>query len=742
MGIENSHHTSILDSLNEEQRAVVAAPLEHLLVLAGAGSGKTRVLVHRIAWLVEEHGVSPDAVLSVTFTNKAAAEMRSRLESMLQYPMQHMWVGTFHGLAHRLLRRHWVEAGLPQSFQILDSDDQQRLIKRVIKNLNLDEERWPPRQAQWFINSKKEEGLRPEKIVQEGDVIAETYRKIYRAYEEICRSNGLVDFAELLLRSYELWEGHPEILAHYQQRFAYIMVDEFQDTNWIQYQWIKKLAGQSAKLMMVGDDDQSIYSWRGAKVENLRRFVKDFNNVKTIRLEQNYRSTATILNAANAVIACNQNRLGKNLWTKGDAGELVSLYAAFNDRDEARFIISQIKAWVQQGGRRQEAAILYRSNAQSRVLEEELIQANIAYRVYGGLKFFERAEIKDVLGYLRLIANNDDDGAFERVVNTPARGIGETTLATLREYAREQNLSLWKTAQHFIQQHVLPSRATSALAAFLSLIDDMAHVAADAALQALSEYVLMKSGLMAHYREDRSEKGLARVENLEEFISATSQFTPDNEAANLSPLAGFLAHVALEAGDHAADHLSDAVHLMTLHSAKGLEFPLVFLAGMEEGLFPHAISSQKQAQLEEERRLCYVGMTRAMSKLYLTYAETRYLRGQEMRQRPSRFIREVPPECLSEVRLKAKISRPTSFASSSFSSRGNTTSYEKKNTVSQFPSASAEGGFPLGSRVKHPNFGEGVVLNWEGNGAHARVQVKFKAGAKWLVMEYANLQLV
>lgn len=728
----------ILDALNEAQRAVVAAPLSHLLVLAGAGSGKTRVLVHRIAWLVETHGVSPDQILSVTFTNKAAAEMRHRLESMLQYPMQRMWVGTFHGLAHRLLRTHWQEAGLPQSFQILDGDDQQRLVRRVIKNLQLDEERWPARQAQWFINAKKEEGLRPDNIITEGDIFVEMHTKIYRSYEESCRTSGLVDFSELLLRSYELWDSHPEILSYYQHRFAHIMVDEFQDTNWIQYQWIKKLAGQSAKLMMVGDDDQSIYSWRGAKVENLRRFVDDFPAVQTIRLEQNYRSSKRILDAANAVIACNQNRLGKNLWTSGDEGEKVALYAAFNDRDEARFIIHQIQAWIRQNGKRHEIAILYRSNAQSRVLEEELIQAKVPYRIYGGLKFFERAEIKDVLGYLRLIAHTDDDGAFERIVNMPTRGIGETTLTTLRTYAKEHNFSLWKAAHYIIQQQALPSRATTALAQFLSLIENMTQTSADLPLQNLTEYVLMKSGLIAHHQEDRSEKGLARVENLEELINATSQFVPDSETAALPPLAGFLSHVALESGEHQADHLSDAVHLMTLHSAKGLEFPLVFLTGLEEGLFPHAMSSQKSQQLEEERRLCYVGMTRAMKKLYLTYAETRYLRGQEMRQRPSRFIREIPIEYVDEIRLKTNISRPTSFTATA-----NTAAEWKKNkTPSAFPSPSTEGSFPLGSRVKHAHFGEGIVLSFEGSGAHARVQLKFKSGIKWLVLSYANLQPV
>lgn len=724
----NTTSTPILDSLNEAQRTVVAAPLDHLLVLAGAGSGKTRVLVHRIAWLVEMHNISPDEILSVTFTNKAATEMRHRIESMLQFPVQHMWVGTFHGLAHRLLRRHWQEAGLPQSFQVIDSDDQQRLIRRVIKNLNLDEERWPPRQAQWFINAKKEEGLRPNQVVLDGDIFNEMHCKIYSGYEEICRASGLVDFSELLLRSYELWDTHPEILMHYQERFKHILVDEFQDTNWIQYQWLKKLAGQNAKLMMVGDDDQSIYSWRGAKVENLRRFVRDFSNVTTIRLEQNYRSTATILHAANAVISCNQNRLGKNLWTKGEIGDPIFLYAGFNDRDEARFVINQIQEWVKQGGKRLDAAILYRSNAQSRVLEEELLQANMPYRVYGGLKFFERAEIKDLLGYLRLMANQDDDGAFERIVNMPARGIGESTLMALRECAKELGLSLWKTTQHLLKEHSLSARATTALAHFISLIENIIQATENLPLHELTEYVLMKSGLMAHHREDRSEKGLARVENLEELINATSQFVPDPEALSLSPLAGFLSHVALETGEHQAEQHTDAVHLMTLHSAKGLEFPLVFLTGVEEGLFPHAMSSQQPLQLEEERRLCYVGMTRAMHKLYLTYAETRYLRGHEMRQRPSRFIREIPEKYLHEVRLRAKISRPVSFSTT-----------PRAGSVSAITN---ESGFSLGDRVRHANFGEGVVLSLEGSGNHARIQVKFKSGVKWLVVSYAKLEVM
>lgn len=734
-------NSPILNSLNEAQCAAVAAPPGHLLVLAGAGSGKTRVLVHRIAWLVENEGVSPDEIFAVTFTNKAAAEMRGRIEQMLNFPMQRLWVGTFHGMTHRFLRRHWQEAGLVEAFQVLDSDDQQRLIRRVIKNLNLDEDRWPARQAQWFINQQKEEGKRPQHIISQGDLFAETHRRIYAAYEEICQSSGLVDFAELLLRCYELWDKDPELLAHYQRRFKHILVDEFQDTNWIQYQWLKKLAGQTAKLMIVGDDDQSIYSWRGAKVENIRRFNQDFPNVTTIRLEQNYRSTSTILNAANAIIAYNENRLGKNLWTQGSAGDPIAIYAGFNDRDEARFIISQIRDWTNQGGNRSEVAILYRSNAQSRVLEEELIQANMPYRVYGGLKYFERAEVKDVLGYLRLLANRNDDPAFERVVNTPARGIGETTLAALRDCAREHGFSLWQAADYLVEHRGLPGRSLSALAGFMALILEIEQVTANQTLSQITARTLERSGLMMHYREDRSEKGMARVENLEELINATSQFVPDVEMQNMSPLAAFLSHVALETGEHQADHHSDAVHLMTLHSAKGLEFPVVFLSGMEEGLFPHIMSSQQPLQLEEERRLCYVGMTRAMAKLYLTYSETRYLRGQEMTQRPSRFIREIPEEFVSEVRLKANVSRPTAFRQT-FAQQVASSSPPLHTAWRKEQQASGDG-LALGQRVRHPQFGEGIVLALEGSGNHARVQVRFKAaGTKWLVMSYAKLEPV
>lgn len=717
----------ILDGLNDPQREVVAAPPGHLRVIAGAGSGKTRVLVHRIAWLIQVLGSSPHSIFAVTFTNKAAAEMRGRIEAMLHVPLGHMWVGTFHGLAHRFLRTHWQEANLPQGFQILDADDQLRLIKRIHRNLNLDETKWQPRQSQWWINNKKEEGLRPKQIRPDGHFATETLLKVYQAYEEICQASGLVDFSELLLRTYELMQQHPDILQHYQQRFQHILVDEFQDTNTLQYKWLKLLAGASAHVMIVGDDDQSIYSWRGAKIENIQRFSHDFSNCTTIRLEQNYRSTGTILAAANAVISNNDNRLGKNLWTSGDRGELISVYSAFNEIDEARFIADRIREWSRAGHLRREAAILYRSNAQSRVLEEELINAGIPYRIYGGQKFFERAEIKDALGYLRLIANRDDDAAFERVVNTPTRGIGVNTLTMLREQARERQISLWQTANVLIGEHRLPNRATQALRAFLNLITQLSQEADTLELGDLTEHVLQQSGLFEFFRREKSEKAQARVENLEELVSAARQFSPEEIETQLPPLAAFLAHAALEAGDNQADVFEDCVQLMTLHSAKGLEFPVVFISGIEEGLFPHQMSLEEPGQLEEERRLCYVGMTRARKKLFLTYAESRRLHGNETYHTASRFISEIPAELMQEVRMSAKVSRPIiaktiANAGTNFNLAGDT-------------------GFKLGQRVRHAKFGEGVILNYEGHSAHARIQVKFKeAGTKWLVLSYANLE--
>jgi DNA helicase-2/ATP-dependent DNA helicase PcrA len=720
----------ILNNLNDQQReAVAASPDQHLLVLAGAGSGKTRVLVHRITWLIQEENVSPHAILAVTFTNKAAAEMRGRIEEMLRLPINGMWVGTFHGLAHRLLRSHWQEAELPQTFQVLDSEDQYRLIRRILKNLDLDESQWPPKQAQWFINTQKDEGLRSHQIRAEGHIFTETMQKVYKEYEGVCQRGGLVDFAELLLRSYELWTKKPDLLAHYQQRFQHILVDEFQDTNAIQYAWLKLLAGETGRLMMVGDDDQSIYSWRGAKVGHILSFNKDFAGVKTVRLEQNYRSTKTILEAANSIIANNSNRLGKELWTSGKQGELISLYAGFNDIDEARFIVSRIRDWINQGGTRTEIAILYRSNAQSRVLEEQLMRENIPYRVYGGFKYFERAEVKDALAYMRLVDNLNDDGAFERVINTPTRGIGNSTLEILRECAKKNNISLWQAAESLLVEKLLATRAATCLIQFLQLIQEL-RKCRHLDLSELTEIIIHKSGLHENYSKDRSEKGLSRVENLEELINATQQYQPEEqEGVEISALTSFLAYTALETGEKQAENFTDSVHLMTLHAAKGLEFPLVFLSGMEEGLFPHKMSAQEPQQLEEERRLCYVGMTRAMQKLFLTYAECRRLHGDETYQRPSRFIQEVPGSLLDEVRLKSKTSRPIT----------STTSAAYVQPISMDIAETL--GFRLGQRVKHAKFGEGLILNYEGQGEQARVQVKFnKAGVKWLVSSYAKLE--
>lgn len=715
--------SSLLDSLNDKQREAVAAPPCNMLILAGAGSGKTRVLVHRIAWLIEVEGVSPHSILAVTFTNKAAAEMRRRLESMLQFSVGSMWVGTFHSLAHRLLRIHYREAGLLPGFQILDADDQLRLIKRIQKSLNLDEAKWPPKQAQWFINSQKEQGLRAKNVRPDHSQFSETMTEVYRIYEENCQTSGLVDFAELLLRSYELWLQRPDILQHYQQRFTHILVDEFQDTNKIQYAWLKLLAGPQNYLMIVGDDDQSIYSWRGAQVANIQHFSHDFVKPLTIRLEQNYRSTANILAAANAVIAHNEQRLGKNLWTEGKAGETISIYAAFNDIDEARFIVNCIQNYLQTGHARKEIAILYRSNAQSRVLEEALIQAAIPYRIYGGLKFFERAEIKDALGYLRLLTNPHDDTAFERVVNTPPRGIGHQTLAHLREEAHQAEISLWQCMKSLLKQQSLPPRATQALNNFMHIIETLTAEATTLNLGDIIEAVIQQTGLIEFYQKEKTEKGLSRVDNLEELINAAKGFKLEENDQNLTPLEGFLAHAALEAGESQSGEFSDSVQMMTLHSAKGLEFPLVFLCGMEEGLFPHQMSLKEPEGLEEERRLCYVGMTRAMTKLYLTYAESRRLHGAESYHRPSRFLQEIPENLVQLVRMSTQVSRPQ---------------------MSQIANQQAAGdtGFSLGQRVKHAKFGEGVVINYEGSGPHARIQVKFKSeGTKWLIASYANLEI-
>lgn len=717
----------IFDELNDAQREAVAAPPQPMLVLAGAGSGKTRVLTSRIAYLVEAHQVSPLSILAVTFTNKASREMRSRIEKILGMPMGGMWIGTFHSLAHRLLRQHYQEANLPQEFQILDSDDQHRMIRRCLKEMDLDEAYWPPKQVQWYINGHKEEGRRSVMIPQSNDLQQQTLLRVYAHYEDLCQRFGLIDFSELLLRAFELLKNNQALRERYQTRFQHVLVDEFQDTNGIQYAWLRLLVQQSHNLFAVGDDDQSIYGWRGAKVENILQFEKDFPSAKTIRLEQNYRSTSHILDAANAVIQNNGSRLGKNLWTAGEEGEPVKLYTAYNEQDEARFVIDQIQNWVNTGRQRSEVAILYRSNAQSRVFEEVLLNVGMPYRVYGGLRFFERAEIKDALAYLRLCNRKDDDPSFERIVNTPTRGIGNKTVETVREYARAQQLSMWEAANQLISSSQLTSRAKSALAVFVELIQEITQQITDQDLFQQIEVMLDLSGLITHYKKDKGEKGQARVENLQELVSAARGFEIEESEDDLPPLSSFLAHAALEAGEGQADEWEDCVQLMSLHSAKGLEFPLVFLTGLEEGLFPHQRSLEDGLGVEEERRLCYVGMTRAMEQLYISHAEVRRLYGSEKYTSPSRFLSEIPEELIQDVRPKPK------------------STYTAPSPDSMWidDQSAHESGVSVGAAVSHPKFGEGTVLTIEGQGEYARIQINFsEAGSKWLVLAYANLSLI
>lgn len=723
--IDNVSH--LLDSLNDAQRQAVCAPPGNQLILAGAGSGKTRVLVHRIAWLIQVEGVSPHQIMAVTFTNKAAKEMRERLHHLLgdsaalAGSYRSLWVGTFHGIAHRLLKAHWQQAKLPQNFQILDSDDQLRMIKRVYQAMQLDDTRWPPRQTQWFVNGQKDEGIRPAHMADSHDPFTRTMKAVYTEYENLCAQAGVVDFAELLLRSHELWLNHPDLLQHYQHRFPFILVDEFQDTNAVQYAWLRVLAGGRSFVSAVGDDDQSIYGWRGARIENIQTFTKDFNGVDTTRLEQNYRSTSTILDAANAVIANNSGRLGKELWTSGAEGEPIDLYCAFNEQDEARYVVDNIESWVAKGHKRQDIAILYRSNAQSRVLEEALLREGVPYRVYGGQRFYDRLEIKNALAYLRLLLNRNDDTAFERVINTPTRGIGNKTVDTIRTTARDQGCSLFRAAQLLILNQVLTARAGNTVQAFLQLLDNLEERIAGQALHQQVDLVIRDSGLLEFHKNEKGERGETRVENLQELVNACRSF--EGAEDDRAPLEEFLDNAALDAGDTQAEEYQDAVQMMTLHSAKGLEFPMVFLVGMEENLFPHRMSADTSEGLEEERRLCYVGITRAMSKLTLTYAESRRLYGNETFNAVSRFVREIPQHLIQEVRLKSTIVRPATFYSSATTQ-----------TESDMP-------YRLGQQVRHPMFGEGTILQFEGRGPSSRVQVNFgREGTKWLVVQYAKLE--
>lgn len=707
----------ILNSLNPAQQAAVSAPLGHQLILAGAGSGKTRVLVHRIAWLIDVENISPFHIMAVTFTNKAAHEMRARIESLLGMSTKSLWIGTFHGLAHRFLRTHWQEAGLPQTFQIIDADDQFRLIRRTIHALGFHEDRFPPKEIQWFINGQKEAICAPHQVEvrHARDKMLST---IYHAYEEACQRSGAVDFAGLLFKAYQLLHTHADLRAHYQARFRCLLVDEFQDTNAIQYAWLKLLVGEHNSIMIVGDDDQSIYGWRGACIENIHRFSTDFPSANIVRLEQNYRSTSTILQAANALIAQNSSRLGKNLWTDGKKGEPITVYAGFNETDEAFFIVNRIRELRKNNHALREIAILYRSNAQSRVLEEALMQSGIPYRVYGGLRFFDRAEIKDALAYLRLMSNSTDDAAFERIINVPTRGIGDRTVSAIREQAKSTGVSLWDALQQLLAQRHFSARGETALLAFIECMQAMKTETAGLDLHKQVETMLQLSGLMGHYQKEKGEKGLTRLENLEELVNAAYQFTQEGATEEDVPsLTGFLACAALESSEEQANAQEDCIQLMTLHAAKGLEFAVVFLAGCEEGLFPHYLCLDGHASLEEERRLCYVGMTRAMHKLYMTYSEERRMYGKRSSyQRPSRFLHEIPHGLIDEIRFRTKVSRPV----------GEARVTEKKR-------------LGTGQRVHHRIFGEGTVLQSQGEGEDLKLTVRFKTagvGTKVLIASY------
>jgi len=714
----------LIDGLNDHQRAAVSAPEQNMLVLAGAGSGKTRVLTHRIAWLMQVNHIPTYGILAVTFTNKAAKEMRGRIADICPQQIGSMWIGTFHGIAHRLLRLHYQEAKLPEQFQIIDSDDQQKMIKRIIKSLELDEKYYPAKELQWYINDKKDEGLRA-KHIDPGYSLQEKQRlQVYQAYEAACDLAGLVDFAELLLRAHELLLNNAALLKHYQERFRHVLVDEFQDTNKLQYAWLTLLTDSDNYLTIVGDDDQSIYGWRGADIENIQRFLKEKNSPVTIRLEQNYRSTGNILKASNQLIQNNTDRLGKELWTSDDDGEPISIYSAFNDYDEVRYVTSQLQTWKSAGNKLSECAILYRSNAQSRLFEEQLMAQQIPYHIYGGQRFFDRLEIKDSIAYLRLMNNHQDDAAFERIVNKPKRKIGNTSLDKIRICAREQGYTLWQASQYLIENKALSPAARASLSGFLELINRFKNETSELPLFQMVDHINQHSGLVAMFEAEKGEKSRSRIENLQELVSATKAFVIPEEEQEMEELTAFLAYAALESGDNQADEFEDAVQLMTMHAAKGLEFPQVFIVGVEEGMFPGQQSATDESRLAEERRLCYVGLTRAMVKLTLCHAETRRLYGQEKFHPPSRFISELPEENIEYIRLKAQVRRAEPVIQ------------KPKLSITQDIQ-----GFKLGQQVMHAKFGEGTITAQEGSGENSRLQVHFMdVGSKWLMTSYANLK--
>ncbi len=720
--------THILENLNDQQREAVTSEQQNIMVLAGAGSGKTRVLVHKVAWQIEAQQFSPSSIMAVTFTNKAANEMRSRIEELLEHPSPEIWCGTFHSLSHRILRKFHKEANLAPGFTILDSDDQLRIVKRLSKEMNLDDAKFPPRQSQWMINNWKDDGKRSKDVKDKGNFYSQTVKDLYIKYEQACAHDNLVDFAELILLSYEIIVRNSSIRDYFFKRFDSILIDEFQDTNTIQYKWLQAITAPKAKVTAVGDDDQSIYGWRGAKVENVKAFSKDFKDVHIIKLEQNYRSTNKILSAANTVIQNNSDRLGKNLWTESLEGDNLTLYAAFNEQEEARFIASSSKDWMDGGGCYEDIAILYRSNAQSRALEEAFLRASIPYRIYGGLRFYDRLEIKNAVSYLRVIFNNSDNPAFERSISNPTRGVGAKTLEKIRTKSTEDNLSYLKAAATLIDEGQVKGKGATGIKAYLDFILETAQSLDSLNLSEIVENINTDSGLYDFHKKEPGEKGKTRTENLDELVSAAKDFELSFDADHNKQeiVEQFLDNISLDAGDRQADAHEDAVQLMTLHSAKGLEFKLVFLTGMEESLFPHGRSMESPAQLEEERRLCYVGITRAMQKLYLTYAESRRLHGTDIFNPPSRFLKEIPAELIDEIRPRAQTTAP----------------YARKRS-SSFNDTTSDIGFSLGDKVSHPSFGDGIVLNYEGVGESASIQINFEAvGTKWLMLSFAKLKKV
>lgn len=706
-------YKDILTDLNEAQNAAVTTDAPHALILAGAGSGKTKVLVHRVAWYLQTGQSLDHGILAVTFTNKAAGEMKGRIQNLMGRSVQNMWIGTFHGIAHRFLKLHWKEAGLKESFQIIDSDDQLRVIRRIVRDLELDESGWSAKEIQYKINSWKERGLRSKKVPKANDRIEDVLKTVYQDYELVCERSSSVDFAELLLRVYELWSTQPRIKEDYLQRFRHILVDEFQDTNRLQYEWLKLLVGEKGNLFVVGDDDQSIYSWRGAKVENMQLFQRNFPDHEIVRLEQNYRSTSNILEAANSLITNNSKRIGKRLWTDGIEGEKIKLYSAYNERDEARYVVESIKNSFERGMNLSSHAVLYRVSAQSRVLEDALRENDVSYRVFGGFRFYERAEVKDVMAYLRLLFSREDDPAFERVINFPPRGIGLKTMEKVRLLAKNEQLSLWLAFSQLSELGQVSSKARAAFEQFSSQITSFKEICSFEDLGDIIIKIVDIFDLENHYKKDKQGRGLDKIENLQELVAAARDFSP---IEGEEPLSAFLAHAALESGEDQADSESDYVQLMTLHSAKGLEFKQVFLVGLEEGLFPHQRSLSDLGQLEEERRLCYVGITRAEETLTMTYALSRQLHGSEHRAGLSRFVREIPADLIDEIRV----------GGSYLSAKSN---------------IAVEKGFAIGQSVFHKVFGNGVILGIEGMGGNSRVQVNFEdGGTKWLVTSYAGLE--